>query len=429
MFLIVRKSHIDGTAAIPGSKSHTIRALMLASLAEGHSVIRNALDSSDTRSAFDVCRAFGAKIQIDGLTINVDGFDGKPKTPENVIFTGNSGTSTIFAMSMACLAPGATVLTGDAQIRRRPVGGLEEALNHLGASVFCTRGNGAPPVVIRPGKAMGGRTSLDSPTSQYLSSLLLSAPFFERDTEIDLIRLAEVPYIEMTCAWLDRCGIQYENQDFKKFLIPGRQHAKAFDVAVAADFSSATFFAVLAAVSGGAVFMKNLDMNDTQGDKAIFSVLASMGAEVKSVPGGVRVFGHGLRGREIDLNATPDAICAMAVAGCFAEGETRLTNVATARLKETDRISVMAEELRKMGADISELPDGLVIRHSVLHGAEVNGHDDHRVVMALAVAGLVADGVTKISSAEAVDVTFPDFVPLARSCGGHLELSDDGKRV
>ena len=163
-------------------------------------------------------------------------------------------------------------------------------------------------------------------------------------------------------------------------------------------------------------------MSDTQGDKLVLSILESMGAKISIKDNTISVKGNGLKGREIDMNSIPDALPAMAVAGCFAEGETRLLNVPQARLKETDRISVMYEELRKMGADIEELPDGLVIRQSKLKGCPVEGHDDHRIVMALAVAGLNIEGETKISTAEAMSVTFPEFVDLTQSCGGNIKL-------
>lgn len=421
MLLKVRKSKTSGTVRIPGSKSHTIRALFIASLAEGRSVITHPLLSKDAFSAVDVCKAFGARFEDAGDSFVINGFGGMPSIPEDVVNVGNSGTSLRFAMMTAGLADGCTVFTGDGQIRRRPLGPLISAMNRLGGDVFSTRGNGMAPVVVR-GRLKGGSTELDAFTSQYLSSILINAPLLERDTEVIVTRLNERPYVEMTMWWLDSQGIKYHNDDFKKICIKGGQKYKAFDTVIPGDFSSATFFMVLAAISEGEFLLENLDMSDPQGDKAVLGYLREMGSEVGCGENGVIVKGSGLKGIEIDMNATPDALPAMAVAGCFADGETRLVNVPQARAKETDRIHVMCTELAKMGADIEELPDGLVVRKSKLKGCPVDGHGDHRVVMALAVAGLNAEGETCISTAEAMDVTFPGFPNLIRDCGGDIRL-------
>lgn len=423
MLLEVQKSPISGTVSIPGSKSHTIRALILASLASGRSVIRNPLDSKDARSAVVMCRQFGAAIEERDGCFFVDGFGGTPAVPDDVIDTGNSGTSILFGMGVASLCNGTAILTGDQQIRRRPVGNLADALTALGAESYSSRRNGLPPVVVN-GPAQGGHTDLAAPTSQYLSSLLICAPLYAHDTHIHMTELMEIPYIEMTLWWLDKSGIAYNNDRFEDFRIVGRQRYNPFDITIPGDFSSATFFAVLAAISGGEIYMQNLDMTDPQGDKAMIGTLESMGAEVVVRDDGILVRGRELIGREIDMNATPDAICAMAVAGCFAEGETRLVNVPQARLKETDRIAVMREELAKMGADIVELNDGLAVRKSALRGAAVHGHHDHRVVMSMTIAGLCAEGQTSVDTAEAMCVTFPDFVDLVHRCGGNVTLKN-----
>jgi 3-phosphoshikimate 1-carboxyvinyltransferase len=294
-------------------------------------------------------------------------------------------------------------------------------MKDLGGDAFSTRGNDMAPVVVR-GRLKGGRTELDAFTSQYLSSLLIHAPLLEQDTEIIVTRLNERPYAEMTTWWLDSQGIEYVNEDFKRIKIKGRQGYRAFNTEIPGDFSSATFFMVLAAVSGEEFVFKNLDMTDPQGDKMVLRYLEEMGAAVTCREDGIVIRGNGLKGIEIDMNSTPDALPAMAVAGCFAQGETRLVNVPQARVKETDRIHVMCTELAKMGADIEELPDGLIIRESRLKGCRVTGHGDHRVVMALTVAGLNAEGETTVETAEAVDVTFPEFPEMISQCGGDIRL-------
>jgi len=421
MLLKVRKSRTGGCVSIPGSKSHTIRAVFIASLAEGKSVINRPLISDDTMSAVEVCRAFGAKIENFGDRFIIEGVNGSPKLPQNTINVGNSGTALCFGLMTAGLVDGTTEITGDYQIQKRPLGPLIDAMNKLGADVYSINGNNSAPVVVK-GRLSGGCTELDAVTSQYLSAILIHAPLLKNDTKVILTRLYEVPYVEMTMWWLDGQNIKYRNDGFKSFHIPGGQAYKAFNMTIPGDFSSATFFMVLAAISGGEFILKNLDMTDPQGDKKVLDYLMRMGAEVKVTDEGIRIRGGELRGCEIDMNDTPDALPAMAVAGCFAHGETRLVNVCQARLKETDRINVMCTELKKMGADIKEMSDGLIIRKSSLRGAKVHGHGDHRVVMALAVAGLCSEGETVIDTAEAMSVTFPEFPQFVRECGGDMEV-------
>ncbi len=423
MVLKAEKSNIKGSITIPGSKSHTIRALFIASLAKGSSTIINPLISQDTLSALECCRAFGADIKRYGDRITVVGTSGKPRTPENIIDVGNSGTTLRFAAAAAGLCDGWTVLTGDEQIRARPLSQLMEALNNLGAEAFATRKNGMAPVVVKGGLC-GGKTDLDAVSSQYLSALLIAMPLIKGESEINILRLNEVPYVDMTLKWLEDQSVDWINDNYEVFKNSGGYSYKSFDACIPGDFSSATFFSVMAAVSKGEILMSNLDINDTQGDKRVLEILESMGAKVSAYSSAISVKGLNLTGREIDMNDIPDALPALAVAGCFAEGETRLLNVPQARLKETDRIKAMCSELGKMGADIYELDDGLVIRKSVLSGGSLNGYGDHRIVMALAVAGMAAKGETLIDTAEAVNVTFPDFADLAVKCGGRVEFKD-----
>jgi 3-phosphoshikimate 1-carboxyvinyltransferase len=424
MLLKVEKSDLTGSISIPGSKSHTIRSLFLAGLAKGTSTIKNPLLSNDAISAANVCRAFGSVYDFQKDRYLVDGIGSIPQVPEDVIDVGNSGTSLRLGLMTAALVQGYTVFTGDYQIRKRPIGPLVKAINNLGGRAFTTRGTESAPVVIG-GRATGGFTKLDSVTSQYLSSVLLNAPLLEKDTHIEITRLNEIPYIEITLWWLDKLGVKYSHNSMKEFFIPGGQQYKPFDCTIPGDFSSATFFIVQAAISGNELVLTNLDMSDPQGDKAVLGILGDMGAEIKYNDKNVIMKGKSLQGREIDMNSIPDALPAMAVAACFAKGETRLVNVPQARLKETDRISVMCSELSKMGADIRELPDGLIIHESKLQGTAVSGHDDHRVVMSLAIAGLNCGGETVIDTAEAMNVTFPGFVEAVKNCGGKIELIND----
>ncbi len=421
MKLKIERSEVSGNIVVPGSKSHTIRALFIASLAEGYSQIYAPLISEDTMAAADALRQFGAEIEAVGKGIRVKGFGAKPMIPSDVIDVKNSGTTLRFAVSVAALSDGWTVFTGDRQLRNRPMSPLLEALNNLGANAFSTRGNGRAPVVAR-GVMKGGVTELDAVTSQYLSSLLIAAPMLEEDTEIEVIRLNEVPYVEMTIKWLEDTGIELTNEGLKRFCIKGGQRYMTFSSTIPGDFSSATFFAVLSAISGCALELENLDMNDTQGDRKVFSLLEEMEADVKYGHNSITVKGGCLKGIDADLNSIPDALPALAVAGCFANGRTRLYNVPQARFKETDRIAVMCKELRRMGANIEELSDGLIIEKSELTGCTVDSHGDHRIAMALAVAALNCRGKTVMEGAEAVSITFPQFFELLKENGAALEL-------
>ena len=415
---------LSGSIPVPASKSHTIRALLVASLAEGESRIIRPLDSADTRSCIATCTALGADIRYEGTDLRVKGTGGNLAVPSGTIDVGNSGTTLYLAMSIAALADGTVRFDGDSQIRSRPVKNLLGALRNLGVKAETEKGNGCAPLTVT-GPLTGGTTSISCPTSQYLSSLLLACPIAPGDTVIHVPLLHEQPCVEMTLRWLDEQGIRYENSEFRRFRVPGNQYYRSFEKPVPADFSSATFFLVAAAVTGSKLFLEGLDMDDSQGDKAVVRMMEKMGCRIIVEKTGIGITGPGhpenpgkLKAYDFDLNATPDALPAMAVAGCYAEGTTRLLNVPQARLKETDRISVMHQELVKMGAHIEELHDGLVIRGrsgtpgGSLTGTTVHGHGDHRVVMALAIAGLGAEGNTTVDTAEAVDITFPGFFAL-----------------
>ena len=348
MKYIVRPSGLGGAVNMPGSKSHTIRALVFGLLGEGDSVIGRPLVSSDTRSCLEMVRAFGARVEEDGAAWRVTGTGGTPAVPENIVDVGNSGTSLYIGLGIAALADGTTVFTGDHQIRSRPAGGLIACINQLGGTAFSTRGNDMPPVVVR-GRITGGATEISAVTSQYLTSLLIAAPLADRDTRITVPLLNEKPYVTMTLGWLERLGIRFTNNDYGSFDVPGRQRYPSFNGEIAADFSSATFFLVAAAVTGSPVTLRGLDWADTQGDREVVTILKNMGASIDIGDREITVKGGALRGGTFDLNAMPDALPALSVAGCFAEGETRLVNVPQARLKETDRIAVMRAELEKMG--------------------------------------------------------------------------------
>ncbi|MDR0562225.1 MAG: 3-phosphoshikimate 1-carboxyvinyltransferase [Spirochaetaceae bacterium] len=435
MLAIITPKRFTGTVRIPGSKSHTIRRLIIAAMAEGVSDIETPLDSLDARSCAAVCRALGADIEerrdIDPACPNpadaggtklagwrVRGIGGG-KTPalNAPLDVGNSGTTLFLALAVAALGDRPATFTGDEQIRRRSAGPLLAALSGLGVRVSSGE-NGCAPITVE-GPWRGGRASLPCPTSQYLSAILLAAPLAPAGavTEIDVPLLNERPYIELTLSYLDAQGIRYERaEDYSYFRIPGGAAYKPMNGPVPGDFSSAAFPGGAAAVGGGTVTLLGLDPADPQGDKGFFDILNQMGAEARWEQAGewrliVSRSGR-LRGGEFDLNSCPDLLPIMAVLGAYADGETALVNAAHARIKETDRIAVMSKELGKLGALMRERSDGLIVRGGSLRGGRVDGHGDHRAAMSLAVAGLGAAGPVEIIGAEAADVTYPGFLEL-----------------
>lgn len=419
MKLFVEPSGLKGKVEIPASKSHTIRAVFIASLADGVSEIINPLESADSLSAVEACKCLGAKIKLLKKKWIIHGTGGNIRIAKNAIDAGNSGTTARVCTGTASLGTDTVIITGDEQTRRRPMQSLIDALNNLGADIKSIDGNGRLPISVK-GRLKGGKTEVSGITSQFISSLLINCPLSDGNSDIHTKKLNEKPYVDMTMWWLDKQGIVYEQENLERFFIKGNQSYKAFKETIPADFSSASFFLCAGAITNSEITLKGLDMNDTQGDKKIIYILKDMGADIDITEDGIKVRGSNLKGMEIDMNDTPDALPIMSVVGCSAEGETILRNVPQARVKETDRIAVMREELSKMGADIKELPDGLVIKKSKLKGAKVSGHGDHRVVMSLAVAGLISKGITEIDTAEAMNITFPEFADLMKNSGAKV---------
>ncbi|HBG26864.1 MAG: 3-phosphoshikimate 1-carboxyvinyltransferase [Planctomycetes bacterium GWF2_41_51] len=425
MKLIAKESRLRGNVAIPASKSHTIRAVAIASLADGESLIRNPLISDDAISAIKCYGMLGAKADCsDKACWKITGTGGKLKAPAEIIDVGNSGTTLRLATGSASLIPKGqkVTFTGDSQIQTRPIQPLLDSLNELGAKAKSIKNNGSAPIEIQ-GQINGGKTTIECFTSQYLSSLLLAAPLAPKDTEIIVPLLNEPDYVKITLDWLDWQGIEYENYNMKRFIIKGNQKFKAFDKQIPADFSSATFFLCAAAILDSDITITGLDFSDSQPDKAVVDYLKKMGAKIEITSAGVRVQSSQLKGVDIDMNRTPDALPAMAVTAAFAQGTTRFLNVPQARKKETDRIKCMAEELTKLGTNVEELPDGLIVHGSKLHSANLDGRGDHRIVMSLAIAAMALSQPSTIDTAEAMNVTFPDFANLMKHLGADINLS------
>ncbi len=380
--------------------------------------------SSDTEAAIEVYKQFGAEFQIKEDYWTIKGFGNQMRVPRDVLDVRNSGTTMRVALgTSSLLAKGQVVLTGDKQIQKRPCGPLIKSLNELGANIESQHQFGYAPFTVK-GTLKGGHSKIEAKTSQYLTSLLLVCPLAEKDTQLDVPLLFEKPYVKMTLDWLHSLGVTIEYDRFDHFFIPGNQIIHPFTKTIPADFSSATFFLVAGALNGNSITCTGLDMDDSQSDKMVIDFLIEMGAHIQLSDQSITVNGGDLTGIDIDMNDCPDALPMMAVAGCFAEGTTRLLNVPHARMKETDRIAVMATELTKLGAKIEELPDGLIIHQSELKGANVSGHGDHRVVMALSICASAIAGETIIDTAESVSVTMPQFSHYFESIGGNIRLSN-----
>lgn len=414
----VSPSTLSGKIIVPPSKSHTIRALLIAAVADGQSTIRSLLVEGDGKSALEGARKFGGLWTLDGTTLTIKGTGGDFNQGESLIDFGNSGTSTRLFTATAALGSTTRTIDGDNSLRTRPMKPLLEALKNLGASYTIDSITGDIPFSIT-GPIQGGKTEISGVTSQFLSALLIATPLAEGNSEITLPFLNEQPYVEMTLWWLDKMGIRYTaSDDLLHYTVEGGQRYAPLDCTIPGDFSSATFGAVAAGVSKSTVHLENIDFTDPQGDKAIFSYLEKMGATVTRHENGATVSAeNGLTGVVLDLNATPDALPAFAVLGTCAEGKTSIVNVKQARIKETDRIDVMCKELTKMGARVEEHEDGLTVYKSKLSGTEVCGHHDHRVVMSLTLAGSVATGETIIDTAESARVTYPTFAEDFRRIG------------
>jgi 3-phosphoshikimate 1-carboxyvinyltransferase len=413
----IQKSSLAGSLTLPSSKSHTIRAILLAAFTQGTSFIHHYLESPDTRCAIQAASQFGAKVTETYRGLAIQGVAGYPRTPSHVIDAGNSGQVLRFVGALAALAEGYTVLTGDESIRsNRPIQALVEGLKGLNAWAVSTRENGYAPLIVK-GPLQAGTTSLEGRDSQPVSALLMAAAFTEGETEIQVQQAA------LTLSWLDRLGVSYRHKKFERFVIQGRRMRPAFEVTIPGDLSALAFPLAAALITQSELLIQRVDLQDVQGDKALVFLLQRMGAclEIHPTLCHLKVLAKGtLQGCVIDANDFIDAVPILAVIGCFAEGETQIIHASIARQKESNRLACMAAELKKMGASIEETEDGLKIKQSKLKGARVNSHGDHRIAMSLIVAGLAAEGETEVQGIECISKSFPTFLDDLKKMGGVL---------
>jgi 3-phosphoshikimate 1-carboxyvinyltransferase len=404
---------IARTHSVPGSKSYTNRALTIAALAQGPCTLHGALQSDDTRVARDVLQRLGIVVEEDGTTFRVQGHGGRLTPPQEPLYLGNSGTATRFFTALLTLAGSPSVITGNARMQERPIADLLDALNQLGAEVTSVQGNGCPPVRIGAQRLQGGTATISGRiSSQFLSALLMVAPYACQEVSL-IVRdtLVSVPYVDLTLDIMANFGVQVAHENYAHFVIQGGQSYAGQDYTIEGDASSATYFWGLAALLGQEMCVTNIPSTSVQGDLRFLHVLERMGCTV-SRSHTLRVCGpaHLLPLGDIDLNALPDAAMTVAVLAAFCQGVTRIHNVANLRVKETDRLHALATELRKLGANVIELADGLQINGDpgILHGADIATYDDHRMAMCFGMAGARLPGV-RIAEPSCVSKTYPDF--------------------
>lgn len=421
--LKVRASTVHGAVEAPPSKSYTHRALALALLARGETRVEEPLLSEDPLATLAcVERMGGTRLGSENGAIVVES-DGV-QAARDVLDCKNSGTTMRLFSAIAALPRDWSVLTGDASLRKRPMQPLLDAIRGLGGDAFSTLGTGAAPLIVR-GPLSAGETFLPGDvSSQFVSAILLAATQVEGRTTLTLTSpLKSRPYVDITRAMISDFGGETAASD-TQFVVEGPQDLSLASYRVPGDWSTAAFPMAAAAVTGGEVTVQNLDPRSPQGDKAILDALRSFGAKVtERADGSATIAGAPLSGISFDLSDTPDmfpALCAIAV---HAKGETRLTGAAHLRFKESDRIAAMVGELRKMGAECEELPDGAIIRGGrPLKGARVRTFEDHRILMALAIAGLRADGETVLEEHESCAVSYPKFVADLKRLGASAEV-------
>lgn len=405
----------DTTLTVPGSKSLTQRALIAAALAEGESALQYPLASEDTEYTATALAAMGITVESGQEQWRVQGQGGRIATPSQEIFLGNNGTATRFLTSVAALGHGDFIINGDTRMHERPIKPLMEALSGWGVKIHSVHSTGCPPVALAANGIKGGKTLLpEGKSSQYLSSLLLVAPYAAQPAE--LLVSGEVlskPYVTMTLAVMRDFGIRVTaNPELNHFLIP-RGCYQARKYAVEGDASSASYFWAAAAVTGGRVTVANVPSPSLQGDAVLVDILARMGCTVERSETGITVIGpQELHGVEVDMGDCPDVVPTLAVVASFAKGRTVIKNIAHLRIKECDRLHVMVTELAKLGVKTEERPDAMIIEGNTenrsLHGAEIDTYNDHRIAMSFAVAGLIVPGV-RIKEEGCVVKSFPDF--------------------
>jgi 3-phosphoshikimate 1-carboxyvinyltransferase len=422
--LKITPSPLTGEVLAPPSKSYTHRALILASLAAGESLIENPLLSDDTRYTIDACRALGAEIEMRDDSLVVRGTGGKISLTEEKIFAGNSGSTIRMITPLAAMAETKVILDGDSRLRQRPMGDLLSALQSLGVHARSLNNNSCPPIEIQGGEFKANQVSLSGKiSSQPVSALLMIAPCTREGLSIKIAGgLRSKPYIDITLDIMRAFGVAAVNRDYKEFLIEGGQAYQARRYRIEGDYSSAAYFLAAGIIGGKPVSVTNLKKDSVQGDRHLLNMLKKMGGAVDYLKDSVRVQRRGgLKGISIDMGDYPDLVPTLAVVAAFAEGKTTITNIARLKFKESDRINDTAAELGKMNIKTEVGGDTMVIYGGRPLGAEINAHNDHRLAMSLSLAALFAEGSSIINGAEAVSKSYPQFFGDLKKLGAKVE--------
>jgi 3-phosphoshikimate 1-carboxyvinyltransferase len=404
----------------PGSKSITNRALVCAALADGVSTLNGALDSEDTRVMIEALRQLGLEVESRdaGTTLVVHGAGGHVPALEAELFCANSGTTMRFLTALVTLGHGWFRLDGVERMRQRPIGDLLDALNQLGSRVISENNNECPPIVVHANGLPGGAATIRGDiSSQFLSGVLMAAPCAGRSVELTILAtLVSIPYVNMTRCVMESFGAEVEPAaDYSQIRVSNAHRYRAINYPVEPDASAASYFFAAAAVTGGTIEVDGLSANSLQGDVAFVRCLEQMGARVTCSDDSMTVEGRALKGVDVNMNAISDTVQTLAVVALFADGSTNIRNVAHIRHKETDRIAALATELRKLGATVVERADGLTIEPGQLQPATISTHNDHRMAMSFAIAGLRIPGV-KIENPRCVDKTYPGFFEDLAKC-------------
>lgn len=411
---------VTGSICPPGSKSLTNRALIVAALAEGKSTLTGVLESQDTLVMRDSLTKLGFQLNYSSkdVTIEIVGQGGRIQNSEAELWLENSGTSIRFLTAFCALGDGAFHLDGNQRMRERPISPLVDALNQLGVSVSCTENNDCPPLTVHGSGLKGGRAKVaGNISSQYLSALLMVAPCAQSELILELnSELVSKPYIEMTLAVMSAFGVSVDTSKENQFRIEPQTYQPQ-SYAIEPDASAASYFFGLAAVTGGEVTVENLTRKSLQGDIHFVGALEKMGCLVTEHENSITVKGADLKGIDIDMNAISDTAQTLAVVAAYAEGPTRIHNIAHVRHKETDRITAVANELRKAGIQVDEFEDGLTIHPGPVQPASIKTYDDHRMAMSFALLGLKNKGIV-IEDPKCTSKTYPRyFEDLFGLCG------------
>lgn len=418
MKVLVNKSAINGAVKAPASKSYTIRGLMCAALARGESQIVDPLSADDTEAASRVLSQIGVGTTRQKDLWNISG--GNFHNPGADLFCGDSAATLRFMTGICSLVPGKCRLTAGASLSKRPVEPLVTALGQLG--VECSSNSGLPPVIVEGGKPEGGMAELPGDiSSQFVSSLLLVSPLAEKSVTIRLTTpLESKPYALMTLECLEKFGVKVKSgKDLMEFDVSPQSYKPA-KYQVEGDWSSASYLLALGAVCGE-VTVKNLNPQSLQGDKAILDFLRQMGAKVTTDESSVTVGKSRLKAVKADLTDCPDLLPTMAVLAALADGNSELTGIRRARLKESDRVAAMKEGLEKAGVKVKVDENKMTVTGSRPHSAVIDSKGDHRIAMAFSVLGAAAGGIA-IEGAECVSKTYPDFWTILKSTGGEVTI-------